>query len=445
MKKIKQLVKGALHRLPDEGRGIKATVRKLQMKKEIATANLIGHLDGARLPDPYTVYWIDPARINFHTNYKVDSPDWEDFVFDQNRYVAQVQDGNWDVPLHRVADMRVCRAINERIHQGVAWQTTEYYQYAISQINGGRALWGCSDRASFDKRCDEIDRLIESIGSQGYCERSAEPYMSARSGDKEILINISRDGLSLFQDGRHRLAIALALGLKRVPVQVLVRHSGWQSFRELMRHMARGDGGASRRGVLYQTPMHFDLRDIPSEHACEDRWEAIKNNLDSVSGMALDIGCNLGFFCHRLEESGYSCVGVEYMPTIALAARRIAYAENRKLKIVTGDILNSETLREVGASDFNVVIALNVFHHFIKTKDGYERLRQFMSNVQIGAMFFEPHHPDDPQMQGVFLNPQQNEFVQLVKDWGGFEKAERIYTATDGRMVFKLEQQHRKL
>ena len=100
MKKFKQLVKGALRRLPDEGRGIKATVRKLQMKKEIATANLIGRLEGARLPDPYTIYWTDPARVNFHTNYKVDSPDWEDFVFDQNKFVAQVQDGDWD--LHRV-------------------------------------------------------------------------------------------------------------------------------------------------------------------------------------------------------------------------------------------------------------------------------------------------------------------------------------------------------
>jgi hypothetical protein len=59
-------------------------------------------------------------------------------------------------------------------------------------------------------------------------------------------------------------------------------------------------------------------------------------------------------------------------------------------------------------------------------------------------MFFEPHHPDESQMQGAFINPQQNEFVQLIKDWGGFEKAESIYTAADGRAVFKLEQQRRK-
>ncbi len=443
MSKFKQLIKDSLHQFPNEGRMIKEMYRKLQMIKEVSIANVTGRLGKKILPNPYTTYWIDPARIQFHTTYKNNSPDWEDWVFDQNKYVAQVQDGDWDIAIHPVEDMRVCRAIDARIHYGVAWQTTEYYQHAISHIERGQELWGCSDRTSFDKRCNEIDRLIESISTQGYRERSADQSKSARTGDKEILINISREGFCLFQDGRHRLAIARALQLKQVPVQVLVRHSSWQSFRELMHNMARGDGGASKRGTLYQAPMHFDLGDIPYEHACEDRWNAIKSNLDLASGVALDIGCNLGFFCHQLEENGYSCIGVEYLPTIALAARKIACAENRKLKIITGDILTSETLREIGTTNFDIVIALNIFHHFIKTKDGYERLRQFMNHIQIRAMFFESHHPDESQMQGVFFNPSPNEFVQLLKDWGGFERIVPIYVAADGRTLFKLDQQRR--
>lgn len=440
MKKIKQLAKDALYRFPDEGRMIKATVKKLQMKKEIAAANLVGRLKGTTLPSPYSVYRIDPGRIQFHTSYKVNSSDWEDWVFNQSKFVPQVQDGDWDTPVHRVADMRVSRAINDRIHHGTAWKSTEYYKTAVKQIEGGKVLWGCSDRSSFDERCNEIDRLIESISSKGYIERSVD---KSALGGREILINIGRHGFCLFQDGRHRLAIARALGLKRVPVQVLVRHSGWQSFRELMHQMARGDGGASKRGVLYQKPMHFDLGDIAAEHACEDRWETIKDYVEPGNGAALDIGCNLGFFCHRLEESGYSCFGVEYLPTVALAAQKIAYAENRRFQVVTGDILASETLRELGTSNFDVMIALNIFHHFIKTKDRYERLREFMSRIQVGTMFFEPHHPDDPQMQGVFTNPSQDEFVQLLKNWGSFERAMPIYTAADGRTVFRLDQQRR--
>lgn len=443
MLKIKELVKGTLRQLPNEGRVIKEVVRKMQMKKEIAIANFSGRLGGKILPNPHTVYWIDPERIEFHSNYKVDSSDWEDWVFDQRKYVAQVQNGDWDIPAHRVEDMRVCRAIDDRIHHGVAWQDTEYYQYAISQIGNGRELWGCSDRTSFDKHCDEVDRLVESISNQGYRARSVDQSELKRAGDREILVNISRNGFCLFQDGRHRLAIARALRVKQIPVQILVRHSDWQSFRELMHNMARGEGGASKCGVLYQAPMHFDLADIPYEHACADRWEAIKSNLDHVTRVrALDIGCNLGFFSHQLEECGYSCIGVEYEPTIALAARKIVCAENRKLTIVTGDILSIETQKKIAPLDFSVVIALNIFHHFIKTKDGYERLRQFMNHIRIGTMFFESHHESDPQMQGVFSNPTQNEFVKLIKDWGGFERVEPIYVAADGRTVFKLDQQH---
>ncbi|MDP1774318.1 MAG: methyltransferase [Methylobacter sp.] len=443
MANLTNLAKSSLQIFPDNGYFIKKMVRETLVKKEILISDLSNRLRGTTLASPYTVYWIDPARIEFHTNYKRDSLDWEDLVFDQSKPVAKIQDGDWDIPEHRVSDMRAFRAIHDRIHHGNAWQTTEYYQCAVRQIEGGRELWGCSSRADFDKRCDEIDNLIESIKTHGYLERSADKINPVSPGYGEIIINISRDGLCLFQDGRHRLAIALALGLKQVPVQVLVRHSGWVSFREFLKRMAtRDDGGYSPLGTLYQSPLHFDLVDIPSIHSCEDRWDAIKSHIAiPASGVALDIGCNLGFFCHKLEEVGYSSVGVEYLPECAYVAKKIATAENRKFKVLTGDILTLEEFQPHNAPVFDVVLALNIFHHFIKTQDGYEKLRQFMNNVRIGTLFFEAHLPGEAQMQEVFFNPAPDEFAQLLKDWGRFERAVPIYTADDGRTMFKLDQQ----
>jgi len=439
------MAKSSLQRLPGSGYFIKQMIWKSLVKKEILVSKLSNHLKGAALVSPYTVYWIDPACIEFHTNYQKDSQDWEDLVFDQKKFVVKVQDGDWDIPVHRVADMRAFRAIHDRIHHGKAWQTSEYYQYAVKQIESGQELWQCSSRASFDRHCDNIDRLIESINNHGYLARSTDQINPVSPLDKEILINISRDGSCLFQDGRHRLAISLALGFKQVPVQVLVRHASWVSFREYMKRMAmRQNGGASKGGMLYQNPLHFDLVDIPHMHSCEDRWDAIKNHLAPELGVALDIGCNLGFFCHRLEEIGYSCLGVEYSPDCAYAAEKIAAAEHRKFKVLTGDILTLDAFQGANTSVFNVVLALNIFHHFIKTQDGYEKLRQFMNNIQIGTMFFESHLPDELQMQGAFFNPTPNQFVQLLKDWGGFERAMPIYTTTDGRTIFKLDQQRQK-
>lgn len=431
MKAVRRFAKQVLKRLPDEGSLIKSMIRSLMRRKEIVLGDLARRM-GPHMPNPYERYWLNPARIDMHTNRRTISSNWEEWVFDQRKRISLVQDGDWDQPSHKVEEMRAFRAIADRIHRGVSWHVTDYYKSAVSKIEKGRELWGCHDRSGFDEHCSKIDRLIDSISSSGYHENNAN------FGYSEVLINISRHGDCLFQDGRHRLAIVRALGIKRIPVQIYVRHAKWQSFREFMHRMARGDGGASKAGVLYQSPIHFDLGDISHEHACDDRWDAVKENLPTGTGRALDIGCNLGFFCHRLEDEGYSCVGVEYLPDIAHAAQMIARAENRRLKIVTGDILDPEILKEVGGNGFEVVIALNIFHHFIKTHEGFDKLQQLLGRLRAKTMFFESHLPDEQQMVGAFTNPGPMEFVELIKQWGGFDEAKAIYTASDGRTVFCL-------
>jgi SAM-dependent methyltransferase len=441
MDTVRKFARTALRALPDDGRLLKTSIRKLLVRKELAIGKLMQNFSGTNLPDPRTIYWLDPAKIEFATCLKNSSADWEDRVFPQKGHLKLVHDGEWDALSHRVADMRIFRAIDGRIKKGESWQSTDYYQVAVNQIEGGRNLWGCADRADFDKYCTDIDRLIESINRDGYRESAAlsnESGMDSPLGHKEILINVSREGFPLFQDGRHRLAIASVLGLRKVPVQILVRHSEWQVFREFMHRMAHGSGGASKEGSLYQMPTHFDLGDIPAEHGCEDRWNAIAKHVPAATETALDIGCNLGFFCHRLEDLGYTCFGIEYFPDIAYAARRVSQAEKRRFKIVTGDILAEETLNGIGISDFGVVIALNIFHHFVKTEDGYTRLQKFMNRVRADTMFFEPHHPDEPQMRGAFSNPSPEEFAELIKRWGNFQSVSPIYSAGDGRTIYKL-------
>ena len=345
--------------------------------------------------------------------------------------------------MHKVADMRVCRAIEERVKHGISWDRTDFYKVAVKQIERGQLLWQCTDRASFDKRCTKIDQLIESISSFGYLSGHMPPDCGevtiSPAGYREIIVNLSRDGRCLFQDGRHRLAIARALNIEMIPIQVLVRHSEWQSFRELMWRMALGSGGASKKGSLYQTPMHFDLEEIPAEHGCEDRWIAIRDNVAPGNGTrALDIGCNLGFFCNRLEAHGYSCIGVEYFPEIAFASRKIARAEGKRSIFISGDILDPETISEIGTTEFSLIIALNIFHHFIKSEEQFNRLQDFLRRIRVDTMIFEPHLPDEPQMENAFCNPSPTEFVKLIQEWGHLEHAVPIYTAGDGRTVFKL-------
>lgn len=436
---IRAIVQKALSQFPDNGKAVKARYYSLRMKKDLVVSEVLRYFSGATLPPKYEIFMIDPVRIEYHTTLKNENTDWEGWVFKQNVATARVVGGDWDEPLHRVANMRVVKAVKARIDQGVSWSSTEYYCCAVKQIESGRLLWKCATRYDFDQHCVRLDNLIRSVKAKGY-QKCADPGDGkAHGGFSEIVVNLGRDGVPRFQDGRHRLAIALALHLKQVPIQVLVRHQEWQTFREFMHRMAKGDGGTGKGGVFYQAPRHFDLSDISYEHACEDRWDAIQNTLPAKPGIALDIGCNLGFVCHCLHEVGYQCVGVEYFPDIAMAAKKIAIAERLDIKIITGDILAPETLNAIGTLKFSVVMALNIFHHFIKSKDGYERLSSFLRRIDAEVMYFEPHLPNEPQMEGAYINPAPLEFVRLIQDWGGFEKVTPIFQAEDGRSVFKLE------
>ena len=178
---LKRASKRLIKRLPDQGRFVKSTLLKLQMRKEVIASNLYRRVGLSRLPNAFQVYWVHPSRIKYHTNLENSSPDWEDWVFDQGQPIARVRDGDWDKPLRRVSDMRVFRAIEERIRHGVSWESTDFYKDAVRQIEGGRELWMCSDRASFSRRCDDIDRLIDSMSSAGmYMGRCMRGMVEAR-------------------------------------------------------------------------------------------------------------------------------------------------------------------------------------------------------------------------------------------------------------------------
>ncbi|MBL8489842.1 MAG: hypothetical protein JNM82_03590 [Rhodocyclaceae bacterium] len=182
------------------------------------------------------VFWIDPFLIERHTRFvRPGTDDWEDWVFDQRGPVAQVQDGDWDLGGHKVEEMRICRAVEARVQRAEPWEATDYYRMIMIQMQAGRVLWGCRTEDDLRRRCAYLDDLIESMRRHGYrlnheVVLSGEDRVvkSFRDRGNEITVNVGRNGEFLFQDGRHRLATARALGIGAVPVRVLVRHAGWK-------------------------------------------------------------------------------------------------------------------------------------------------------------------------------------------------------------------------
>lgn len=445
---LKNLVKKGVSWSPELDRLLGTLYRRTKLIKTLLQSKFIGFLRDNSIPDPETSYWISPDRIIYHTNYMMgkEKLPFKDRVFHPIKDKGKVYRGDWDKSTFQFTDLDIYKALEMRIKYGTNWEDTGYYMNMLREIKSGRVHWGCYSQKDLDGRCHYLDLLIESIRERGYQPN----YMIKLQGEdnklisknqkisEEIAVNIGRHGQYLFQDGRHRLAIAKILGVKDVLVKVHVRHKEWVKFRRFLLLMANSSGGGSKSGSLYQPAIHPDLSDITASHGCEDRFLAIKKHLDQESGILLDVGANLGYFCHRFEDVGYECYAVENIPEIAKAAECLRSAEGKKFQIIEGDLF--EVIEEIPLRNmkFDVVLVLNILHHFLKTKENYYRLRCWLNKLAVKEMFFEPHQYDEPQMNGAFVNYQEQEFVDFILANTQLKNASVIFGCEDGRNLYKL-------
>lgn len=379
--------------------------------------------------DPNKTYWINPDRIRL----TLDSPALDRLapngkppitpLLERGKIVGR----DWDLKAIRFEDTDVWKAFHYRFVVGGKWNETSFYGRVVKTIAGGIPMWQCKSIEEFDVRLKQIDILFEDIKNNGY--RSQIEIKSAFKpfgNEDEVHVHIGRSGDYIFADGRHRLCIAKILKLNKIPVKVARRHKEWVSFRHEVLSYAR------RPGRLYTHIQHPDFSDIPVVHAHE-RMELIKPYLPKQPGRMLDIGAHWGYFCHCFEDLGYQCVAVENSPLNLRFMKKLRRAENKHFEIVEESILKSDF-----SDKFDVVLALNIFHHFLKNEKTYRELIQFLKRLDTRIMFFEPHMQDEPQMKGSFQNYSSEEFVEFVRVSGHFNSAIKIGVASDERPLFKL-------
>jgi SAM-dependent methyltransferase len=184
--------------------------------------------------------------------------------------------------------------------------------------------------------------------------------------------------------------------------------------------------------------MHPDLQDIPAAHTAERELADLLAHLQVREGRLLDIGCNLGVFCHHFVQIGLDCVGVEIDPDIARAAERLALSEHQRLKVHSGDILSPDIHDPLLAQGHDVVLALNVLHRFLKTKESFEQMRALLSRMRPRQMFLGSSRAGDPQMSDAYARLDETAFVALVQRCVGLPLAQPIHRTDDGRTIFSL-------
>lgn len=363
------------------------------------------------------IYWISPGKVIFSSLQE----------FNLHKFKGHILDGNWDHLEKRFDTLDLHLAIKQVCVEGAKWEDTVYYQRSLD--DGAKKL---------DEECKRIESLYRSIQLTGY-KSQKELFLAGQIHDpmvaeEEITVSIGRFGDLLFSDGAHRLAIAKLLEVPAIPVKIAVRHKDWIKFRNELSYYAQ-NSEVTNDGMLYQPATHPDLSDFSASCGSESRFQLIKDNTSATEGCLLDIGANLGYFCHRFEERGLDCYAVEnHLPTVSFL-KRLARAENRRFKIITGSVFDSP---EIKNTHFNIVLALNIFHHFLKTQEDFEKLVNLLKNLHMNELFFEAHHPDEPQMEDAYKNYSPDEFVEFITSVSELKRVVLLGIMEDGRSLYKL-------
>jgi hypothetical protein len=369
--------------------------------------------------DTNRLLWVSPDRIQ-------NAGQWR--IFDKVALRGQVRGGDWDQHTIPFDQLPAAHALRQHFAEGLPWDQTDYAWDALDRILDGHILKRLyPTKESWDARLQEIEELYQDICARGLLSKAEIHGPGNLPSEDEITVWIGRNGQLLFEDGQHRLAIAKILKIPEIPFKVTVRHPEWVRFRNQLLAYARENGG-----MFYQPLTHPDLSDIPSYHD-DHRWNLIEQSLPIQQGTVLDIGANIGYFCHKLEAQGFDCCAVEASHQVGYFLDHLRMAEARHFKIFIGSIFEY-----CERKDFDVVLALNIFHHFLKTREDYEALVQLLSRLQMNYMYLETHDPDEPQMVGAYRNYTSEQYVQFILDHSNLTTARLIGDTEPGRKLYLL-------
>lgn len=270
-------------------------------------------------------------------------------------------------------------------------------------------------------------RRIETLDEYKILEQELSESANVDRGENEMAVAVGRGGAFLLADGLRALLTAKKLQLLRTPARILARHKQWQELRKELFAL-------SLEKHLYQPARHPDL-DFPAEHSCADRFNIISENLSAQKGKLLDIGACLGYFSHRFEDAGFECYAVENSPRPLHYLKKLKMAGDKKFRIIPEDILEWNGYRGL---QFDVVLALNVFHHFLKHEKTYAKLINLLNGLQMKELFFEPPLPNELKMKNAYKIFTVEEFVEFILERSGLKRVEPIGTAKDGRRLYRL-------
>lgn len=187
----------------------------------------------------------------------------------------------------------------------------------------------------------------------------------------------------------------------------------------------------STRGKLYAPIPHPYFSGIESVH--DNRSDVIincvKNDISSLK-TGIDIGSHWGHMCYELENCGIEMTAVESYKGAYDVLTFLKEDSGRDFKTIHGDIFSFSEI------NYDIILALNIFHHFIKTEKKFNNLKELLSRINCKIMFFQSHNTKETQMVGSYKNFNNDEFVDFILENSNLSKSECILQGR--RPIYKI-------
>ena len=251
------------------------------------------------------------------------------------------------------------------------------------------------------------------------------------TSEKPVRAAIARTGRYILVEGAGRLAAAYERGHATVPVEIVARHPEWEAFRE--RLIAYG---GRRQGKIYQRLVHPDLADLRASQD-DDRLALVVRALDGVppdGKRLIDIGAQWGQVSRAMEDLGFTVTAVEANPASAAIAARLRDATERRYEVWEGSVFDFPRIEEQ-----DVVVALNIFHHFLKTQDAFEGLVSILDRMSADVIIFAAYvHDSGSDFKGAYRSFPPAEFARFVAEHSGLPQIDLVGKSHDGRHIYRL-------
>lgn len=208
--------------------------------------------------------------------------------------------------------------------------------------------------------------------------------------------------------------------------------SGGRTIREIGPALKQAiEAYVADKGKIYAPIAHPGLAHVPT-HWNDDRFELIEPHLDHRGGTALDVGSHWGYFASRLEDIGYRVTANEYSRKHRYFLEAIRDASGRTFAIMPENIL------EAGPLDFDIIMALNIFHHFLKSRQAFDAFQGMLARTRCRTMIYQAHSLTERaklDVAGLFLEPEA--MVALLSERLKLPEVTLIAVAR-GRRIYKL-------